>query len=213
MRLRSLACPLVCLIVGALRFLAADTTSAHLLAADPPKFASVQEAMAVYDATANAKDPEAGKLRVQAEAWLTKQGAAITPQLAKILRDSKASQNVRMTACRQLAKRGAAARPPLLETIEKDTGLIRLRAIETLGKLEPADEASVKLLQKLMDDADVETRRAALTGISFQGKAAASAVPRLQQILNDTKEEEGLRELAKRALKSVDPRKGLIDVK
>lgn len=176
-------------------------------------FNSVDEALAVYEATNGAKEAEAGKKRVQAELWLSKQGPAIAPKLSSVLLDTKSPISIRMACCRLLGKLGATARPALEQTIEKDSGPIRLRAIETLGRLTPPEEASVKLLQKLMFDADLETKKAAIAGIANQGKAASAAAPALQKMLNDPKEDEAVRTLAKKALKSVDPRKGLMDVK
>jgi len=176
-------------------------------------FASVEEALSVFDANAGSNEADAGKKRVQAELWLTKQGAAITPKLSAALLDSKSSLSVRMACCRQLARRGPAARPALEQIIDKEKGQLRSRAIETLGRLTPPEEAAVAKLMKLMSDPELEIRRAAITGLGNQGKAAAAAAPALQKLLNDPKEDETIRGAAKVALKAVDPRKGLMDVK
>ena len=96
---------------------------------------------------------------------------------------------------------------------KSETGRIRARAIESLGRLKPPDKATVELVVSLIDEQDVDVRKAALKSLAHYGKAGQAAAPRLLEILNDQKEAEAIRDLAKAALKVVDQRKGLMNVK
>jgi len=88
---------------------------------------------------------------------------------------------------------------------------LRVKAIECLGRLKPTSKQIVEKVISLIDDKDYEQRKAAIGALASIGKPAAAAKDRLQAILNDTKEDETIRGLAKKALKEVDPRKGLMN--
>ena len=66
------------------------------------------------------------------------------------------------------------------------------------------------LLLALIDDKDNDIRRAAILGLTATKKDGSAAVPKLMDTLNNVNEDETIRSLAKVALKSVDPRKGLM---
>lgn len=174
-------------------------------------FASVEEALKM--AASTSADESASNQRVQADKWIEKQGAKGIPVLSAKLLDKSTDLSMRMAASRILAKLGAEARPALFEVAKSDTGRIRARAIESLGKLKPPDKATVELVISLIDDPEVDLRKAALKSLAHYGKNGQAAAPRLLEILNDQKESEAIRDLAKAALKVVDQRKGLMNVK
>ena len=89
--------------------------------------------------------------------------------------------------------------------IEKRTGYVM-----DLARLkEVVSKEIVEKVISLIDDKDFEHRKAAIGALASIGKPAAAAKDRLQDILNDMNEDETIRGLAKKALKAVDPRKGL----
>ncbi|QDU26297.1 HEAT repeat protein [Anatilimnocola aggregata] len=158
----------------------------------------------------DSKDSKAGQVLLKTEAWLIRRGDAIVPELTARVEDTSEDLAIRMTACRVLSKMGPVGRPAVLAAIDSSPQQLRVKAIESLGRIKPADKASVDKLIKLLDDKEYDIRKAALLGISATEKAGASATTRLMKLLNDTNEDETIRSLAKVALKKVDPRKGLM---
>ncbi|MCU0880771.1 MAG: HEAT repeat domain-containing protein [Pirellulaceae bacterium] len=174
-----------------------------------PEFASVEAAFAEVERLAS--EPNAGPQRMQVERWFHEQGDRIAPELAAKLADAEADAATRMAACRVLARLGPTARPALLAACDGPPGPVRIKAIESLGRLQPADTATIAKLITLVDDDDRDVRRVAIFGLKNVGPPAKEAAPRLQAILNDVNEEETIRAAAKDALKSVDPRRTLVD--
>lgn len=183
-------------------------------AAATAEFASVEAAFAEVERLSN--DPNAGPQRMQVERWFNEQGDRIAPELAARLTDTEADAATRMAACRVLARMGPIARPALLAACDGPPGPVRIKAIESLGRLklaegESADAATIAKLIALVDDEDREVRRVAIAGLKNVGPPAKEATARLQAILNDVNEEETIRAAAKEALKSINPRRTLVD--
>ncbi len=183
----------------------------------PPKvdqnaFADVDDAMAKVEELVKDQDEKTGQELLKVETWLQMQGDKITPELAERIKDTGGSLPTRFTACRVLMKLGpAAATPVLMEATASEPRELRVKAIECLGRLKPTSKQIVEKIISLIDDKDYEQRKAAIGALASIGKPAAAAKDRLQAILNDTKEDEMIRSLAKKALKEVDPRKGLMN--
>ncbi len=183
----------------------------------PPKvdqnaFASVDEAMAKVEELVKNQDEKTGKELLIVETWLQMQGDKIAPDLAARLKDTSGPLPTRITACRIVMKLGpAAATPILMEATTSEPPAVRVKAIECLGRLKPSSKQIVEKVISLIDDPDYEQRKAALGALASIGKPAGAAKDRLVVILNDTKEDETIRSLAKKALKEVDPRKGLMN--
>jgi HEAT repeat protein len=102
------------------------------------------------------------------------------------------------------------ATPTLMEGIGGEPKQLRLKAIESLGRVEPSSNEIVTKLLALVEEQDFDTRKAALSGLKDVGVPAQAAADKLQAILNDSNEDETIRSLAKAALKAVDPRTGLM---
>ncbi|WP_425617932.1 HEAT repeat domain-containing protein [Anatilimnocola sp. NA78] len=158
----------------------------------------------------DSKDGNAGQALLKTEAWLIRRGDKIVPELTARVEDKNEDLAIRMTACRVLSKMGPVGRPAVLAATDSSPVQLRVKAIECLGRIKPADKASVDKLMTLLDDKEYDIRKAALLGIAATDKAGAPAVSKLMDMLNDTKEDETIRSLAKVALKKVDPRKGLM---
>ena len=183
--------------------IARSTSAARL------EFASVDAAFAEVERLAS--DASAGQKRMQVERWFHDQGERIAPELAAKLADAEAGAASRMAACRVLARLGPTARPALFTASEGPPGPVRIKAIESLARLEPADAETVARLIALVDDDDREVRRVAIAGLKHVGPPAKEASARLQAILSDANEEETIRAAAQEALKSVAPRRTLVD--
>lgn len=183
----------------------------------PPKvdqnaFASVDDAMTKVEELVKNQDEKTGKEMLIVETWLQMQGDKIAPELSAKIKDTSGPLPTRITACRVLMKLGpTSATPVLLEATASEPRELRVKAIECLGRLKPTSKEIVDKVIGLIDDPDFEQRKAALLALSAIGKPAAGAKDRLVAILNDTKEDETIRGLAKKALKEVDPRKGLMN--
>jgi HEAT repeat protein len=193
---------------------ASTRPAAKAKAIERVEFASVEAAFAEVERLSS--DSNAGPQRMQVERWFHDQGDRIAPELAARLTDAEADAATRMAACRVLARMGPIARPALLAACDGPPGPVRIKAIESLGRLkradgESADAATIAKLIALIDDEDREVRRVAIAGLKNIGPPAKDATARLQAILNDVNEEETIRAAAKEALKSVDPRRTLVD--
>ena len=185
----------------------------------PPKveqdaFASVDDAMAAVEELVKNPGEKQGEELMKVEIWLQMQGTKIAPELAEKIKDVSGPLPTRVTACRVLTKLGpATATPVLMEATASEPKELRVKAIECLGRVKPTSSEIVDKVIELIDDSDYEQRKAALGALASIGKPAAKAKDRLVEILNNTKEDETIRSLAKKALKEVDPRKGLMNVK
>ena len=183
----------------------------------PPKvdqsaFASVDDAMTKVEELVKNQDEKTGKEMLIVETWLQMQGDKIAPELAAKIKDTAGPLPTRITACRVLMKLGpTSATPVLMEATGSEPRELRVKAIECLGRLKPTSKEIVDKVIALIDDPDFEQRKAALGALAAIGKPAGKAKDRLVAILNDTKEDETIRSLAKKALKEVDPRKGLMN--
>ena len=152
----------------------------------------------------------AGRSCSRIERWLGLQGDKIAGELAAKIKDPSIGLATRLTSCRVLARLGPVATPTLLEAIGGEPKQLRLKAIECLGRVEPSSDEIVTKLLALVDEQDFETRKTAINGLKDVGVPAQAAAEKLQSILNDPKEDETIRSVAKAALKAVDPRTGLM---
>jgi HEAT repeat protein len=172
------------------------------------EYASLDAAWA--DVETLSSDPAGGQKLLRIERWLRMQGEKIAPQLVAKIEDPSAGLATRLTACRVLARLGPVATPTLLEATSGEPKQLRLKAIESLGRIEPPSKEIVTKLLALVDDEDFETRKAALAGLREVGPPARQAADKLQSLLNNPQEDDTIRSLAKAALKTVDPRTGLL---
>jgi HEAT repeat protein len=175
-------------------------------------FASVPAALDQVEQLVASGSPSSEDL-VKIETWLGMQGKKAAPELAAAVKDAKRPLASRITACRVLARLGPAGEATLIETSHGEPRQLRLKATESLGRVEPTDARIVKTLVELLDSDDFDQRKAAFTALANIGPPAAKAdaglVQKLMGVLNDAKEDETIRGLAKTALKRVDPRTGL----
>jgi HEAT repeat protein len=173
-------------------------------------YPSVAAALAEAEAAATSGQAEDQPKRVRVEQWLNMQGAKIEPELSAVVKDTGAGLESRVTACRVLARMGAAATPTLMEATSCETKQVRLKAIESLGRIKPPTKEIVEKLIALLDEPDFEARKAALAGLGAIGPPAKAAVPsiveKLTALLNNLEEEDTIRTAAHAALKKIDAR-------
>ena len=96
-----------------------------------------------------------------------------------------------------------------------ETKQVRVKAIESLGRIQPPTKETIEKLVALLDEPDQDCRRAALMALSHVGPEAKSAAPdlvdKLTGMLNDLKQDDTLRTAAHAALKKIDPRTKLAE--
>lgn len=176
-------------------------------------YANVAAAMAEVEAANRSGQAEDQQKLVRVEIWLTNQGGKIQPELTALIKDDAAGEPTRVAALRTLAKLGPSATPIIMEATSSQTKRVRLKAIESLGRIKPPTKEIVEKLIGILDQTDFEDRKAALAGLTAIGPAAKTAVPsiveKLTGLLNNLKEEDTLRTAAHKALKEVDPRRKL----
>lgn len=192
-----------------------STSTAQPMATAPEvsadSYASVEAALAEAERLTKSGDVNAGRELLKIEMWLEMQGAAIAGELSSKVNDGSQGLATRMTACRVLSRLGAVAKPTIMQASQSDTAMLRVKAIECLGKIKPSDDEIIKRLLTLLEGKEFSERKAALGALANVGPAAKDAVPKLVAILNDQSEDETIRGAAKKALKEVDPRKGLMN--
>ena len=179
--------------------------------ADPQMYASIEAALIAVKELSGNESEEAGKKRLLTDMWFELQGDKAIAPLAAKLKDSSADMPTRLTVCRVLGKLGPRSAGPLLEIVNMESGPLRIKAVESLGRLKPTTAEIVGKLIPLIDDQDANVRRVAITAVGVIGPPAKAAVPRLNTILNDLKENETIRDSAAAAIKKVEPRKGLMN--
>jgi HEAT repeat protein len=173
----------------------------------PDAFAQVSDA---FDSLVKAMSANDQLTVYTAETWLAMQKDAAVAPLAKILRDANEPLERRMIAGRALGKVGPPAASTLIEGLTVDNERVRLRVIDAMGMVKAGDERLIDKLIELTADGDPQNRQHAIMSLGRTGPAAKKAAPRLVEILNNAAEPEALRSEAKKALKEVDPRRGLM---
>lgn len=153
-------------------------------------------------------------LVIKSEGWLTLQKEKAVPALAEIIKADGTSVEMRIAACRALGRVGPAATPVLFETLSADSASaqMKLKATESLSYVRPSSQPIVDRLVEILRGDDARMRQVALQGLGRIGPPAKSSAGVLLEILNSTAESETMRGEAKRALKEVDPRRGLMGV-
>ncbi|MFM8252057.1 MAG: HEAT repeat domain-containing protein, partial [Planctomycetota bacterium] len=176
-------------------------------AVKPDAFAQVSDA---FDSLVKGMSANDQTAVYTAETWLAMQKDAAVAPLAKIVRDANEPLERRMTACRALGKVGPPAAAALIDCLPVDQERVRLRVIDAMGMVKSGDERLIDKLIELTADGDPQNRQHAIMSLGRTGTAAKKSAPRLVEILNNAAEPEVLRSEAKKALKEVDPRRGLM---
>jgi HEAT repeat protein len=188
--------------------------------APPPKpkivvpqdaYSGVPQALQAYtDALKTQNAGEADRV----EAWLEMNGEQSVKGLAEILKDSSTSPETQVAASRALGRSGPTAAKALMEVIATTkVDQVRLKSIESISILKPANPDTIKMLHGLMTHKDSRVRQSAIQGLARIGAPAKDVVPDLMNVLNNTKENDTVRSAAKDALKKIDPRKGFHGMK
>lgn len=176
-------------------------------------YASVEAAMADVEAIASSKGENNSQKLRRIETWLDMQGTAIAPELDATIKDPTAGLAARLTACRVLTRLGPTATPTLLAAADGEPRQLRLKAIESLGRVKPTSAETVQKLVALIDDEENEIRGGALRSLAAIGPAVKEHSPdiveKLILLLNNVDEDETVRSQSKGALKKIDPRTGL----
>jgi HEAT repeat protein len=168
-------------------------------------YQDVTEAIAALIEAAKTSDTRAFE---RAETWLVRQGAPAVDPLAQILNDEQADMVMRIAVCRPLRKLGPPAIPVFKRALESSSLLVQLNAIKGLGSIRPAGADSISTLGGLLDAEQDRVRREAILALANIGPPAKEACAgRLIALLNDTEENETLRDAAKRALEEISPRR------
>jgi len=153
-------------------------------------------------------------LVLKSEGWLALQKEKAVPALAEIIKADATTIEMRIAACRALGRVGPAATPVLFETLNTDaaSAQLKLKATESLSYVRPSSQPIVDRLVEILRGDDARMRQVAVQGLARIGPPAKSSTGMLLEILNNKAESETMRGEAKRALKEVDPRRGLMGV-
>jgi HEAT repeat protein len=175
---------------------------------DPNAFSSIPAALDALGKAAEAGDQQAIS---QADQWLVTQGAAAVSPLAAVLKNESAPLPQRIAVSRTLVQL-PGAKAALLEAVDAKDKLVRVNVVQSLGRIKPADQQLVDKCIELAQGDDAEIQRYAVAALGKMGPVAKDAVPIVQKMLNDVKYNDTVRAEARKTLKAIDPRKGLIGV-
>ena len=114
--------------------------------------------------------------------------------------------------CRALAALGPPARADLLKAISSDQRSLRIAATERISLIRPSNKQTVERLVQLLDDEDQQWRRIAIQSLRRIGTSARLAIPKLDSLANEAKDEI-IRAESLKALKTIDPRHTLSELR
>lgn len=173
---------------------------------DPNAFANVPEAIKGYVAAAGADDQ---KRMALANEWMIAQGPAAVLPLSKVLSDETASAEQRIVAAKVLG-RLPGTKAALFAAVDTKKPEVRVNVVQSLGLVKPVDAEIVAKCIELTNDKDPQIQRYAIAALGKMEGAAKDAVPLLQRILNDKQHNDTIRAEARKSLKAIDPRRGLM---
>jgi HEAT repeat protein len=175
---------------------------------DPKAFPSIPAALESLGQAAEAADQDG---ITKADQWLAMQGAAAVGPLGDVLKNESAPLPQRIAVSRTLISL-PGAKEPLLAALDSKEKLVRANVIQSLGRIKPVDKQLVTKCMELARSDDEETQRYAVSALGKMGPAAKDAVPMVQDMLNDKKYNETVRAEARKTLKAIEPRKGLMTI-
>ena len=167
---------------------------------------------AAISAATTAREKADDKAAQRAEIWLKQQGPGSIPSLSTILHNQDAELARRITACRSLAALGPPARTEVLKAISSDQRSLRIAATERISLIRPSDKQTVERLVQLLDNEDQQWRKIAIQSLRRIGPSARQAIPKLDALANEPKDEI-IRAEALKALKVIDPRHTLSELR
>lgn len=173
---------------------------------DPDAFASVPDAIKGYVTAAGTDDQ---KRMALANEWMIAQGPAAVLPLSKVLADETAPAEQRIVAAKVLG-RLPGTKAALLAAIDAKKPEVRVNVVQALGLVKPVDAEIVAKCMELVGDKDPQIQRYAVVALGKMEGAAKDAVPLLQRILNDKQFNDTIRAEARKSLKTIDPRRGLM---
>lgn len=173
---------------------------------DPNAFASVPEAIKGYVTAAGSDDQ---KRMALANEWMIAQGPAAVLPLSKVLADETAPAEQRIVAAKVLG-RLPGTKAALLAAIDAKKPEVRVNVVQSLGLVRPVDAEIVAKCIELTGDKDPQIQRYAIASLGKMEAAAKDAVPLLQRLLNDRDQNDTIRAEARKSLKAIDPRRGLM---
>lgn len=175
---------------------------------DANAFSSIPAALDAQAKAAEAADQETIS---RADQWLVMQGAAAVEPLANILKNESAPLPQRIAVSRTLAQL-PGAKNALIPGLESKERLVRVNVIQALGRIKPPDRQIMEKCIELAKTDDEDNQRYAVMALGKMGPPAKEAVPLIQTMLNDKKYNETVRAEARKALKAIEPRRGLMGI-
>lgn len=164
-------------------------------------FGSVDEAIGVLITSAQTSD---AAQRQAAASWLGKQGEPAVTELAKVMNENE-DLRVQVAATLAIGQAGPPAFDTLVKATDHPQNMVRVNAVKGLAAIKPPTKETVDTLLRLLKHQDQRVVHAAITGLGALGPKAERAADPLVAILN-SQADDALRNAAKKALKSVNPR-------
>ena len=171
--------------------------------------ASFESTEAAFEALVTARAEKKLDDQEQAAGWLFKKGAEAFEYCALIGRDTQQATPSRVAACNVLAEFGQQAIPVLLELTRDSEQQVVMSAVERVSLVKPPTKEIVDRYIELLDSNDWKIQLVTAQATRRLGVQGGRTADQLEVILQDDKNHQLLRDAARKALRSVDPRRTL----
>lgn len=171
--------------------------------------ASFESTEAAFEALVTARAEKKLDDQEQAVGWLFKKGAEAFQYCEAICRDTQQATPSRVAACNVLAEFGQQAIPVLLELTRDSEQQVVMSAVERVSLVKPPTKEIVDRYIELLDSEDWKIQLVTAQATRRLGVQGGRAADQLEVILQDDKNHQLLRDAARKALRSVNPRRTL----
>ncbi len=171
--------------------------------------ASFESTEAAFEALVTARAEKKLDDQEQAVGWLFKKGAEAFQYCEAICRDTQQATPSRVAACNVLAEFGQQAIPVLLELTRDSEQQVVMSAVERVSLVKPPTKEIVDRYIELLDSEDWKIQLVTAQATRRLGVQGGRTADQLEVILQDDKNHQLLRDAARKALRSVNPRRTL----
>lgn len=168
-------------------------------------FSDIAAALAALGQAAEAGDQTG---ITKADMWLAHQGAAAVPACSEVLQNG--TSDAQRVAVTRVLVQLPGGKQALLAATKVDSKIVRINVLQSLTRIQPVDQEVVAACIKAIEEDEPEVQRHAIVALGKLGPQAKDAVPLIQKILNDQSYNDTVRGAARKTLKEIDPRKGLM---
>lgn len=171
--------------------------------------ASFENTEAAFAALVQARADKKLEEQEKAVGWLFKKGNEAFEHCEAVSRDTAQAVPSRVAACTVLAEFGQRAIPVLIELTRDAEQQVVMSAVERVSLIKPPTKEIVDRYIELLGNDDWKIQLVTAQASRRLGIQGGRTGDQLESILQDDKNHQILRDAARKALRSVDPRRTL----